>query len=178
MTRKQASPLSRGFVSILRVAISLVVLLSWSGAIYTYAQSGEKVREIPGDFVGEDGCPVAVNSVKIALDLDPFGVPIDGRIYINYTNTSGKEIDAVKFRLRFVDATGADVGTFQASDGALVAPGAAHDQKWRREPINQKVVGMKVRVLQVKCPDGTMWESSKMVEMNQPAAPAGTQPAP
>lgn len=169
MTKKRAKPLERGFLSIRRVAISLFVLLGCSGSIYSYAQSGEKVREFQGDFVSEDGCPVSVNSIRTALDLDPFGVPIDGRIYINYKNVSDKQIDAVKFRLRFVDATGSDVGTFQASDGALLMPGTDHDQKWKREPINQKVIGLKVRVLQVKCPDGSMWESSKLQDSTQSA---------
>lgn len=169
-----------GFLKALPVAISVVVLSLCSGSIYSYAQSGEKVREFQGDFVTEDGCPVVCNSIRTALDLDPFGVPIDGRIYINYKNVSDKQIDAVKFRIRFVDETGADLGTFQAADGALVAPGTDHDQKWKREPINQKVTGMKVRVLQVKCPDGSMWQSSKMTEMSQPAQAApgadGQQP--
>ena len=51
----------------MRVAISLVVLLVSSVSLYTYAQSGEKVREIPGDFVAEDGCPVSVNTVRTAF---------------------------------------------------------------------------------------------------------------
>ena len=90
---------------------------------------------------------------------------------------SGKEIDAVKFRLRFVDAGGADVGTFQAADGALVAPGGDHDQKWKKEPINQSVVGVKIRVWQVKCPDGSMWQSAKLQEQANPAQPAAGEAA-
>ncbi len=148
----------------MRVAISLVVLLVSSVSLYTYAQSGEKVREIPGDFVAEDGCPVSVNTVRIASDLDPFEIPIDARIYINYKNVSDRQIEAVKFRIGMVDATGALLGTFQASDAAGLMPGADHEQKWRREPIDRTIAGTKIRVLQVKCPDGTMWQSSKMQE--------------
>jgi hypothetical protein len=63
-----------------------------------------------------------------------------------------------------IDATGALLGTFQASDAASLAPGADHEQKWRREPIDRTIAATKIRVLQVKCPDGTMWQSSKMQE--------------
>jgi hypothetical protein len=161
-----------GLFKVFPVAISLLVLSLCSGSSYSYAQSGPSVREFQGDFVTEDGCPIVCNSIRTALDLDPFGVPIDGRIYISYKNVSDKQIDAVKFRIRFVDETGTDLGTFQAADGALVAPGTDHDQKWKREQINQKVTGMKVRVLQVKCPDGSMWQSSKMTEVGQPSQTA------
>lgn len=165
MTIKPASPWKNGRLKIFRVAISFVVLYLSSGSVYTYAQAGEKVREFAGSFVAEDGCPVSVNSVRTALDLDPFDTPIDARIYINYKNVSDKQIDAVKFRVRLVDANNTDLGTWQASDGVLVAPGGDHEQKWKRERIDQRVSGVKVRVLQVKCPDGTMWQSSKMQEI-------------
>jgi hypothetical protein len=171
MTRAAATPCRKGRVTVARVAISLFVLLVSSVSLYTYAQSGEKVREIPGNFVSETGCPVSVNSIKTALDLDPFEVPIDGRIYINYKNVSDRQIEAVKFRIGMIDATGALIGTFQASDAASLAPGADHEQKWRREPIDRGVAGTMIRVLQVKCPDGTMWQSSKMQEVPQGAQP-------
>ena len=122
----------------------------------------------------EDGCPVSINSVKTALDLDPFDVPIDARIYINYKNVSDRQIEAVKFRVAMVDATGADIGTFQASDGASLAPGGDHDQKWRRERIDQRIAGTKIRVLQVKCPDGSIWQSAKMQEAPQFSQPGGS----
>lgn len=164
MTRVKAIPCRNGRLTVMRVAICLVVLLVSSVSLYTYAQSAEKVREVPGEFIGEQGCPVSVNSIRTALDLDPFEVPIDGRIYINYKNVSDRQIDAVKFRIGMVDSSGVLLGTFQASDAASLTPGGDHEQKWKREPIDQKIAGTKVRVLQVKCPDGTMWQSAKMQE--------------
>ncbi len=180
MKRKQASPLITRRVKILGLAISLFYLCLNNGclysSIYSYAQSAEKVREIPGFFVAEDGCPVSVTSIKTALDLDPFEIPIDGKIYINYKNTSDKQIEAVKFRIRLVDKTGAELGTFQAADGASLSIGMEHAQKWRREPIDQRTSATKVRVLLVKYADGTMWQSAKMQEIDAPTNKFQTSP--
>jgi hypothetical protein len=136
---------------------------------YSYAQAGEKVQPLPADFILEDGCPVAMTASKIELDIDPFGSPIDARIYFTYKNASTRPVAAVKFRLRFIDNTGKDLGTFQAPDGALLDPGMERSQKWKADKVYPGTVGAKVRVLEVKYGDGSLWQSVKMQEIPPPA---------
>ncbi|HEY9679618.1 MAG TPA: hypothetical protein V6C76_16540 [Drouetiella sp.] len=119
------------------------------------------------EFVPEDGCPVSVVGLRTELDLDPFDAPVDARIYIDYKNIGQKPIAAVKFRLRFVDDSGNNKGTFQAADGTLVQPGEQGSQKFRENRVYPNVSSVMARVLTVKYLDGQLWESTKAT-----AAPA------
>lgn len=161
MTRVKANSFAFALGFNLLIAINLVVVSPSNPATYSYAQTQEKVRSVPSDVVTEDGCPVAVTAVRTELDLDPFGAPIDARIYIDYKNLAGRPINAVKFRVRFTDDSGNDVGTFQAPDGVMVQPGQIATQKWRESTINPKATALKIRVLKVRYADGSMWQSVK-----------------
>lgn len=105
--------------------------------------------------------------LRTELDLDPFDAPVDARIYIDYKNIGQKPIAAVKFRLRFVDDSGNNKGTFQAADGTLVQPGEQGSQKFRENRVYPNVSSVMARVLTVKYLDGQLWESTKAT-----AAPA------
>ena len=110
-----------------------------------------------------------MTSMRCDLDLDPFDAPMSSRIYLDYKNNSEKAISAVKFRVRFVDGEGKERGTFHAVDQAYTGPSGDHGQKWKRDfTLHPQVVGMKVRVLQVKYGDGSDWESTKMQELANP----------
>jgi hypothetical protein len=61
------------------------------------------------------------------------------------------------------------LGTFHGSDAALIGPGQNRSQKWKRENINPRATVMQIRALQVKFADGTVWESYKLQELNNPA---------
>ncbi len=113
--------------------------------------------------------------MRCELDLDPFDAPMSSRIYADYKNISQRSISAVKFRVRFIDAEGVDRGSFHAVDSAFVPAGGTKGHKWKRDfTLHPSVVGMKVRVLQVKYSEGGDWTSVKMQELAQPgvAAPA------
>lgn len=99
------------------------------------------------------------------LDLDPFDVPIDARIYIDYKNNSDRAISAVKFRIRFMDFENNDRGTFHAPDMELLAPGATGNEKWKHDRVDPRATSIKVRILQVKYQDGSNWLSAKMSEL-------------
>lgn len=109
---------------------------------------------------------MAITNLRCNLDLDPFDAPMSSKIYLDYKNAGAKAVSAVKFRLRFVDAAGADRGTFHAVDSFYLTPGAEHGQKWKRDfTLHPQVVAMKVRVLQVKYAEGGDWQSVKMSEL-------------
>lgn len=159
-----------------KVAIGLFLLLCSVSTLDAYSQTGEKTRDMQSVLVPEDGCPIQVTGVRSVLDLDPFDAPIDGKIYINYKNaTPDRTIDAVKFRIRFTDAAGNDVGTFQASDGAVLAPGLERTQKWKRDSVDPRAAVVKIRILQVRFTDGVMWQSIKFQDVPQPGQ-AGPSP--
>jgi len=130
-------------------------------AICLYAQGQEKVRPLKTDFVAENGCPITVSNIRTELDMDPFDVPIDARIYIDYQNVGQRPVIATKFRMRFTDDSGKDLGTLNGSDGAMVGPGQSGSQKWRREKIDPRTTMMKVRVLTVKFGENDVWQSAK-----------------
>ncbi|RTL38784.1 MAG: hypothetical protein EKK48_20305 [Candidatus Melainabacteria bacterium] len=136
-------------------------LPEFSPVIHTYGQTENKVRTIRSEFVPEAGCPVSVEGLRTDLDVDPFDAPLDARIYIEYKNIGPKPISAVKFRLRFVDDSGNNVGTFQASDGVLLAPQQQSSQKFKQDKIEPHSTSLMLRVLMVKYVDGEIWESAK-----------------
>lgn len=143
----------------------MVVVTSLVAPINVYGQVPGKVRSLDVEFVPEPGCPVAVTNGRAELDLDPFDMPIDARIYIDYKNISERAISAVKFRLRICDAENNDRGTWHASDMELLAPGGSGTEKWKHERIDPRSICLKVRILQVKYQDNSGWMSSKMAEL-------------
>lgn len=117
--------------------------------------------------------------MRCDLDLDPFEAPMSSRIYIDYKNSSSKPVTAVKFRVRFVDGEGKERGTFHAVHMAYVGPGGGGSEKFKRDfTLHPSVVGLKVRVLQVKFSDGSDWQSSKMQELAAPPSQGGAPPNP
>jgi len=115
-----------------------------------------------------------VTNGRAELDLDPFDVPIDARIYIDYKNISQRAIAAVKFRMRFCDADNQDRGTWHAPDMELLAPGASGQEKWKHEKVDPRSASLKVRILQVKFQDNSQWVSMKMGELTNSMNSAGS----
>jgi hypothetical protein len=163
----QLNKLAFAFVWNIFIVILILSFPEILPGISSYAQTANKVRIIRSEFVPEAGCPVSVAGLRTELDLDPFDAPLDARIYVDYKNIGQKPIAAVKFRLRFTDNSGNDVGTFQASDGAMLAPDQESSQKFREEKIDPLSSGLKLRVLLVKYGDGQLWQSTKA-----PSSPA------
>ena len=139
--------------------------------ICSNAQTGEKVRSLPGQFFQEENCPVLVTQTRTELDIDPFNLPVDARVYVTYTNLSPNPITAVSFRVRLCDPDGKNLGTFRGSDSALVNAQESRSQQFKHEGIDPHVAAMQIRVLQVRYADGTTWESAKMRELNPSGEP-------
>lgn len=133
-----------------------------------YALASE-TKDIQAEVINETGCPVAINSAKAKLELDPFGAPLAARIYIDYKNVSEKPISAVKFRIGYVDAEGQLRGTFHAPHAMPLAPGAQSAEKWRGDRLDPRTSSIKVRTLFVKFTDGIIWESEKVKSLEKPA---------
>ena len=156
------------------MALSIVGVLSLMtlppfGYKGQYVMAQEKVRSLTAEIYPESGCPVEVTLAKTDLDLDPFDAPIDARIYITYKNASSRPVSAVKFRIRFTNETGRDLGTFQAPDGFMLGPGMERTQKWKQERVDSRMNALKVRVLMVRFADDSLWESVKVRQ--QPGPP-------
>lgn len=152
------------------------ILTAHGGPSICNAQGSNLVRNLNVQILPEDGAPVVVNSLKAEADLDPFGAPIDVRIYADYKNVSDRPVSGVKFRLRYVDDEGKDRGTFHAPHLYNLGPGMTANEKWKREKVDPRVSGIMVRVLAVKFSDGTVWESSKAGNIVKPSgAGAPTQ---
>lgn len=126
------------------------------------AQNNATLKGIEAQFYPEQGCPVEITSMRSVLEIDPFGAPIASRVYITYKNNSTKPVKAVKFRIRYVDASGKNLGTFHAPDGSplAVSPGGSRANKWRKAGgLHPDIASFKVRVFKVRFSDGSQWES-------------------
>jgi hypothetical protein len=157
----------------LLLAIVCCALATLSPHNICNAQGSSLVRKLNVQILPEEGSPVAVTSAKSEADLDPFGAPISIRTYADYKNVSRKPILGVKFRVRYVDAEGKDRGTFHAPHASSLGPGMTATEKWKREKVDPRIVGMMIRVLAVKFSDGSVWESSKLGNV---VKPAGSEP--
>lgn len=152
---------------LLRTLLLLSVLsFSTSHAAYSKpvsADAAAPLKEISIDFVKEAGCPIITtdSNTRAVLDLDPFGAPKDARIYISFKNNSDRPVAAVKFRLRYVNAGGEDLGTFHAAQAVILGPGAEARGKWKGNRIHPDTSALKLRVLQVRYSDGAQWNSVK-----------------
>ncbi|MBI4533530.1 MAG: hypothetical protein HY711_06245 [Candidatus Melainabacteria bacterium] len=129
--------------------------------IIAQMDSVPKLKLVPTEFVSEPGCPVAISSARTQFELDPFAAPLAARLYIEYSNNGEKPISAVKFRVRFTDESGHDLGTLHAGHVAQIAPGGSSSEKWRHEKVNPKTTEVKIRVLVIRYRDGSTWQSSK-----------------
>gem|GEM_PF-1782193 len=157
-----------------------------------YAQEGMQAantQTIVMEVVPEPGCPVEITSARTELGMDSFGLPVFGKTYIDYKNGSDKAINAVKFRVRYLDQAGASRGTFHANDEAFVPQGAPASGKFAHYKLRKNIQQAKIRVLAVKFSDGTSWESARFKEImkaqeegkeleHDDEAPAASQPAP
>ncbi len=154
------------------LSFCMFAVTSLGAPINVYGQVPGKVRSLDVEFVPEPGCPIAVTNGRAELDLDPFDVPIDARIYIDYKNISERAISAVKFRLRFTDPEQQDRGTWHAPDMELLAPGGTGTEKWKHEKVDPRATSLKVRILQVKYQDNSHWTSMKMTGLANTGAGA------
>lgn len=116
---------------------------------------------MPYVFKSEPGCPVDVVSAKTTLEIDPVGVPMACRVYIDYTNVSNKALAGVRFRIGYIDGEDQVCGTFHAPDGSSLAPGGSGHGKWRGDKVHPKTRKVMIRGLMARFADGTMWESEK-----------------
>lgn len=129
------------------------------------AQSPPELRAVPNQCVSEADCPVVLNSAKTELEVDPFGTPGACRIYIDYKNVGPKPLNAVKFRVGYIDAEEKVRGIFHAPDNKVVEPGAQVAAKWRGEKVSPSTRYVKIRVLLVRFADGSLWQSEKMKDV-------------
>lgn len=146
-------------------------------SIIAYAQT-PAAKEVQTGLVPENGCPVSISSARTEFELDPFGTPLASRIYLTYKNDSDKAVAGVKFRIRFVDPSGKDRGTFQAPHAQEVQPGSTGTEKWRHEKVDPRATEAKVRVLMVKFSDGSIWQTGKLpqdIVMPQPQAGSASE---
>lgn len=131
------------------------------------AQAQVELKRFNPQFVSEPGCPVEVVSASTEMEMDPFGTPVAARHYIDYRNTSGRPITAVKFRIGYV----ADDGRIHQPylngfDKHDLQPGEQASQKWRGDKVDPRTAAIKMRVLKVSFADGSIWESAKAGETN------------
>ena len=132
-----------------------------------------RLKGIESAFYPEPDSPVEVTSIRSVLEIDPFDAPIASRVYITYKNISQKPIAAVKFRIRYSNAAGKDLGTFHAPDGTAmgVSPATSRSSKWRKEGgLHPDISTFKVRVLQVKFTDGSQWQSVRLKQLKEKRA--------
>ncbi len=140
--------------------MSVGLLLSFA-AQFTLAQVTPELRDVPYIFKSEPGCPVDVISAKTTLEIDPVGVPMACRIYIDYTNVSNKALSGVRFRIGYIDAEDQVCGTFHAPDGSSLPPGGSGRGKWRGDKVHPKTKKVMIRGLMARFSDGSIWESEK-----------------
>ena len=107
------------------------------------------------------GCPIGPTSMRCELDCDAFDAPMDARVYLDYKNNSDRAVSAVKFRLRFVDAEQKDRAPSTSLAPAAAPQGVGGVKAKRDITLHPSIVGLKVRVLQVKYGDGSDWASTK-----------------
>lgn len=124
-------------------------------------------QTIAMDVVPESGCPVEITGGRTELGFDSFGLPVFGKTYIDYKNVSDKAINAVKFRVRYLDKNGASRGTFHANDEAFVPQGGLAGGKFAHYKLRSNIHQAKIRVLAVKFSDGSMWESVRMKDIQK-----------
>jgi len=128
----------------------------------TNAQADLKVQPIDAKFDSEVGCPVSLDESEAEMEFDPFNAPVGLRLYLTYRNNSAKSLEAVKFRVQFLDDEGQVCGSFQANDERSVVGGGAGKQKWRKEGINPRTKKLAIRVLQTKFADTSNWTSERI----------------
>jgi hypothetical protein len=160
-------------VSVLKVTSVIVSFLSVAfvsvvpGQL-SYAQTTPQLKSLTPEFIPEPGSPVEVTSAKVDLEVDSFDAPMAARVYLDYRNVGDRVINAVKFRVGYIDGQGKVRGTFHAPDANVVGPGSSASQKWRGEKVDPRVRAVKVRALQVKFADGSEWQSAKMTNVVAP----------
>ena len=151
--------------------LSVACFAAGSGGVW--AQTTPQLKTVTSEFIPEPGCPVEVTSAKVDLEVDSFDTPIAARVYLDYHNSGDRVINAVKFRVGYIDAQGKVRGTFHAPDGNVLSPGGTASQKWRGERVDPRVQAVKVRTLQVKYADGSLWQSAKMNNVLTPDGDTG-----
>lgn len=153
--------------------LSAACFTAGSGSGVAWAQTTPQLKTVTSEFIPEPGSPVEVTSAKVDLEVDAFDTPIAARVYLDYRNAGDRVINAVKFRVGYVDAQGKVRGTFHAPDANVLSPGGTASQKWRGERVDPRVQAVKVRTLQVKYADGSTWQSAKMNNVVTPDGDTG-----
>lgn len=159
------------FIRAFFAAILLVVTGLVSSRVT--AQTPE-LRDVQNQFIPEEGCPVRIVKAETRMEVDSFGAPLACRIYIDYTNSGSRPINAVKFKIGYVDREDKVRGSFHAPDGHELSPGAQASAKWRGEKIDPRTRVVKIRVLLARYADGSMWESEKMKDIVKPDDGSGS----
>lgn len=159
---------------VLKIFATAVLILTCFLSSEVFAQTSPELRDVQNQFIPEAGCPVRIVKAETRLEVDSFGAPMACRIYIDYTNASDRPIQGVKFRLGYIDPDGKVRGTFHAPDGRSLSPGAQNSSRWRGDKVDPRTSLVKIRVLQARYSDGSIWESEKMKEV---AKPPGAEPS-
>lgn len=154
MMSSLAKNLAPGFI----MAAGLLLTLA---APFSSADVTPELRDVPYIFKAEPGCPVDVISAKTTLEIDPVGIPMACRVYIDYTNVSNKALSGIRFRIGYIDGEEEVRGTFHAPDGSTVPPGGTGKGKWRGERVDPRTKKVMIRGLMARFSDGTVWESEK-----------------
>jgi hypothetical protein len=155
-----------------------LVSLLFVGGLGSYlpvkADTQVTLKKFNSEALGEQGCPVEITGAQTELEIDPFGMPVAARHYIDYRNAGNRQVAAVKFRIGYVHPDGRARLPYQSGDDDhLLQPGEQASRKFRGS-ADPETAGVKIRVLKVKFADGSVWESAKA---NPPAAATAQDPA-
>ncbi len=147
--------------------MSLALFLGVGSVVAQEGMQAANTQTIVMEVVPEPGCPVEITGGRTELGFDSFGLPVFGKTYIDYKNAGEKAINAVKFRVRYLDKAGASRGTFHANDEAFVPQGATASGKFAHYKLRSNIQQAKIRVLAIKFSDGSTWESVRMKEIHK-----------
>lgn len=132
------------------------------------ADTQVSLKKFNAEALGEPGCPVEITGALVELEIDPFGVAVAARHYIDYRNASNRPIEAVKFRIGYVHADGRARLPYTVGDDAhLLQPGEQGQCRFRGA-VDPATVAVKLRVLKVKFADGGIWQSAKVGSRSAP----------
>lgn len=157
------SLIKRCMVVLSFVSSSLVV----GNSVVAQEVAPASTQTIVMEVVPESGCPVEITGARTELGFDSFSVPVFGKTYIDYKNSGEKAINAVKFRVRYLDQNGATRGTFHANDEAFVPQGGIASGKFAHYKLRPNVHQAKIRVLAIKFSDGSTWESVRLKDIQK-----------
>lgn len=132
-----------------------------AGVIQLDPVFAQTLKPLDPEFLAEPGCPIElVTPVQSELELDASALPTAVRHYIDYKNSTDRQIISVKFRFGYIDADNMIRSNFHAIDSRPLPPRNVASQKWRGD-VPPQTKSVKVRVVVVQFADGTIWKSVK-----------------